>query len=52
GLESGSYIFQLTQLEKGTQVELLTPAQQAVPAATADQVYQALAKKLQVKAKE
>ena len=47
GLDSGSYIFQLTQLEKGTRVELLTSAQQAVPAATAEQVYQALAKKLQ-----
>lgn len=47
GLNSGSYIFQLTQLENGTRVELLTSAQQAVPAATAEQVYQALAKKLQ-----
>jgi outer membrane protein assembly factor BamC len=46
GLSSGSYVFQLHQMENGTQVELLTASQQAVPAATAEQVYRALAKKL------
>jgi outer membrane protein assembly factor BamC len=46
GLNDGSYIFQLHQMETGTQVELLTASQQAVPAATAEQVYRALAKKL------
>ena len=49
GLNPGSYIFQLSQMAKGTQIELLTAPQQAVPAATAEQVYQALAKKLQIK---
>lgn len=46
GLNAGSYVFQLHQMETGTQVELLTASQQAVPAATAEQVYRALAKKL------
>ena len=46
GLSSGSYVFQLHQMDKGTQIELQTASQQAVPAGVAEQVYQALAKKL------
>lgn len=49
GLNSGSYIFQLKPVEKGTQIELQTATQQAVPSSVADQVYQAIAKKLQAK---
>lgn len=51
GLDSGSYIFQLHPRENGTQVELLTASQQSVPAATAELVYQALAKKLLIQKK-
>jgi outer membrane protein assembly factor BamC len=46
GLSSGAYVFQLHQVENGTQIELQTASHQAVPVVTAEQVYQALAKKL------
>ncbi len=49
GLNSGSYIFQLKPADKGTQVELQTANQQPVSASVAEQVYQALARKLQTK---
>lgn len=49
GLNSGTYIFELTPLAKGTGIKLKTSTGQTVPVATADEVFNALAKKLQSK---
>jgi hypothetical protein len=53
GLASGSYVFQLHQMEtETTQVELLNASLQPVSSAVSEQVYKALAQKLLIISKK
>lgn len=51
GLAAGTYFFQLSSVEKGTQIQLLNASKQVVSDATAEQVYKAIAQKLLITSK-